>query len=139
MSKAMDIAQAMADRLNGLETLPDVETIVDRQKDIAAHVAKQVARGAGAAITILYEGFSNSDRSGAANLKVTRRYTISIFSKPVLREAEATAADDIVETAAVALHRWEAPFGEIVLTGCDMRPDTRYLIYDLDVEVLTSL
>lgn len=135
----MDIADAMAERLNALATLPDVKTIVDRQKDIAAHVAKQVNKAAGAAITILYEGFSNSDRSGSANLKVTRRYTVTIFSRSVLRAASATAADDIVEIVAASLHRWEAPFGEIALTGCDMRPDTRYLIYDLDVEVLSSL
>lgn len=135
----MDIAEAMAARLNALEALPDVETLVDRQKDIAAHVAKQVSKAAGAAITILYEGFSNSDRSGASNLKITRRYSVSVFSKPVLRSDSATPADDIVEAVAACLHRWEAPFGEIVLTGCDMRPDSRYLIYDLDLEVLTTL
>lgn len=142
MSKAMDIADLMAARLNALATLPGVETIVDRQKDIAAMVATKVAKAGASVITILYEGFTNADGRRSGNVAVIRRYTATIYAKPVLRAEGELAADDIVEIAAAALHDWDPEEEETVgdyfvairVTSCDLRPDARHLIYDLDIE-----
>jgi hypothetical protein len=144
VSKALTIAQAMADRLNALATLPDVDTLVWKQKDLSSEMAAKLGKSAGAVIVILYEGFKNPDANGGGRLNVTRSYTLSVFSRPVRREGTATAADDIVEIAAAALHNWEpaeaaAGIGEIHVKSCDLRPDPLYLIYDLDVEVLSRL
>ena len=144
MSKALNIADAMAARLNALLTLPAGMTLVDRQKDIRAEVAAKVAKAGGAAAVILYEGFSNSSPASSSQLRITRRYTVTIYSKPVLRDATEISADDIVETIARSLHDWEPEesadgIGEISVTGCDLRPDAKFLIYDLDIEILSRL
>jgi hypothetical protein len=144
MSKAITIAEAMAARINVQMTLPDVSAFVDRQKDLLAEINLRVAKAGGAAIAILFEGFSNADTSSSVNLTVLRRYTVTIYAKPVLRDATETAADDIVEIVARALHNWEpdeAKVGcaEITVKGCDLIPDNRYLTYALDIECVSRL
>jgi hypothetical protein len=144
MSKAIDIADAMAARLNALTTLPGVEAIVWRQKDFTNELAQKTSRVGGALIVILYSGFANSSDAAAVHLNVARRYTVSIFAKPVIRTTRDLAADDIVETVAATLHNWEPDetltgAAEIKVSGCELRPDTQYLIYDLDLEVLSRL
>lgn len=143
MSKAITIAEAMVDRLNALSTLPGISAFVDRQKDVVSEVAKRVAIGSGAAIVVLYEGFSNPTANASGSVSVTRRYTVSVYSKPILRGDE-MPADDIVEIVASSLHDWEpdegtVQFAEIKVTGGDLRPDAKYLIYDLDIECLSRL
>jgi hypothetical protein len=144
MSKAMDIADAIAARINVNMRLPDVSAFVDRQKDVRAEVAKRVAKAGGAAIVILYEGFSNSASNGAVNPNITRRYTVTIFAKPVLRAADETPAADIEEIVAKCIHNWEPDESkvgsvEFRVAGSDLRPDGQFLIYDLDVEALSRL
>lgn len=150
MSLALDIADLMAARLNAANVnggqLAGVTTLVDRQKDIAAEVAKRVAQAGAAVVTILWEGFSNPDARRSGNISVVRRYTATIYAKPVLREAGELTADDIAERAARLLHDWD-PEAEDELPGfiavrvvsCDLRPDTKHLIYDLDIEADCTL
>jgi len=144
MSKAIQIAEAMAARLNALATLPDVEAIVWRQKEISSELASKTGKTAGALIVIVYAGFTNPDSSASVHLTVTRRYAVSIFSKPVMRNRTATAADDIVEIAARSLHNWEPDetttgTAEIRVASCEIRPDEQYLIYDMDIECVSRL
>jgi hypothetical protein len=144
MSTGIQIAQAMADRLNALATLPDVHAIVWKQKDITSELQRRTGKTGGALIVILYAGFINPDTVAGVHLSVTRRYTVSVFSQPVLRGAASTTADDIVEIVARSLHNWEpdeATTGtaEIRVASCDIRPDNQYLIYDLEIETTTRL
>ena len=144
MSKGIDIANAMAARLNALYGIPSNLALVDRQKDIRVEVANRVAKASGSAIIILYEGFSNPAAMASGALNITRRYTVTIYAKPVIQAADVMAADDLLEAVARSLHNWEpdeptAGFGEITVTGGDLRPDKSYFIYDLDVEVLSRL
>jgi hypothetical protein len=144
MSKANDIAESMVAHLTALPALARVAVMVDRQKDIESMVSSKVNKGAGACVTILYEGFSNPDASSSNNANVTRRYTASIYSRPVLVQPTDMPADDVVEEVARGLHQWDPAetikgFVEIFVTGCDLRGDFKYLIYDLDVVVTSRL
>lgn len=139
MSKAIDIADAMAARINAIPGVSEDIALVDRQKNIQAEVATRVNKSTGAAITILYEGFSNSATNASGLLTITRRYSVSLYARPVLQTSTAMPADDLIEEVARRLHDWEPEDCEINVTGCDMRPDKTYLIYDLDVEVLSRL
>jgi hypothetical protein len=144
MSKANDIAESMVAHLTALPALARVPVMVDRQKDIDSMVSSKVNKGAGACVTVLYEGFSNPDASSSNNANVTRRYTASVYSRPVLVQATDMPADDIVEAVARSLHRWDPEetlpgFVEIQVTGCDLRGDFKYLIYDLDISVTSRL
>lgn len=144
MSLAITIAQAMADRINAAPSLPDVTAMVYRQKTLASELATKLAKAGGAVIVILYEGFTNPDAGSATHPAITRRFTVTLFAKPLLREDAEMAADDIVEITARILHNWEpleatAGFAEIHVKGCDLRPDDKFLIYDLEVEVESRL
>ena len=144
MSKAIDIANAMAARINAISGIPSNLAVVDRQKDIRVEVAHRVLKGTGSAIIILYEGFSNPAPMASGLLNITRRYSVTLYARPILQDAEVVAADELIELVARELHNWEpdeasAGFGEIIVTGCDLRPDKSYFIYDLDLEVLSRL
>lgn len=144
MSLALTIADAMAARLNALASLPGAMALVDRQKDVRSEVAARLLKSAGAAAVILYEGFSNPDANGSGLPRVTRRYTLTLYARPIIRDSAEIPADDIIEIIARALHNWEpaesaAGFFEIHVSGGDLRPDQKYLIYDLDIEVLSRL
>lgn len=144
MSKALTIADALAARLNGLSALSGVETFVDRQKDVAVEVAKRVGKATGGCVTILFEGFTNSDPRQSGLPSVTRRYTATVYSRPVLLTAGELPADDIVEGISTALHDWDpdetvAGILQIHVTGGDFRPDFKYLIYDVTIEVKCRL
>lgn len=148
MSKANDIAEAMAAQLNAAAGLAGVEALVDRQLDIATEIAKrlQLARGKsagkGAMITIFYLGFDNSDNSGAQAPTITRNYLVSIYAAPVMATGNAPA-DDLLETAARELHLWEpaesAGMAEIQVDSGVARADADFLIYDLTVKVISRL
>lgn len=144
MSKAITIATAIAARLNALVTLPDVDAIVWQQKNIVSEMAAKLGKASGAVIVILYQGFQNPDADAGSRLNVRRAYTLSVFVNPILRTSGATTPEDIVEISSAALHVWEpveatTGFGQIHVKSCDLRPDDKFLIYDLDIEVLSRL
>lgn len=143
MSKALDIADHIAAHLNGLPALTGVTTLVDRQKDLTAEIGLKVAK-IGGCVTILYSGFTNPDAAGGGLPRVLRRYDVTIYAKPILAGAGAMPADDILEAVATGLHLWEPDeavpgFVEIQVSGGGLRGDKKFLIYDLDVEVLSRL
>jgi hypothetical protein len=148
MSKAYEIAAGMAAHLNAVAALDGVESIVDRQLDIATEIQKRVflmaakGRGKGAMISIFYTGFQNPDASAAATPNITRTYLVSIYGAPTLKSGH-TPADDLVETVALHLHRWEPAeahgIAEIHVLNGEARPDSDYLIYDVEVRVTGRL
>lgn len=148
MSKAITIATAMTAHLNAVPALAGVEAIVDRQLEIATEIEKRVfltmgkAKGKGAMITVFYSGFENPTASAANAPVVTRNYLVSIYAAPVMSTGN-TPADDLMESAAAALHLWEPAeangIAEIHVSGGEARPDDDYLIYDLTVKIKSRL
>lgn len=142
MSKALDIADAIAARLDGLNLLGGQKVLVWKQKDIVSEVKARLERGLGSALMLFYEGF---DQEGAANgvyPSVTRNYTLRILSKPVLQPGKPTA-DALLESAAVSLHQWEpaevSGISEIIVPKGAMVEDDEHLIYDLTLTVKSKL
>lgn len=142
---AFIIASGMAERINSTPLFDGVEAIVDRQLDIETEVAKRVglsrsaATGKGACITIFYSGFTNPDASAAIYSKIVRTYLVSVYGVQV-RKTGHMPVDRLMEEAGRTLHNWEPAeqygIAEIhVLNGLS-RPDSDYLIYDLEVRVL---
>lgn len=143
MSKIIDIALAMQDRILALD-LDGVSVLVDRQKDILSDIAKKASQAGALTIVILFEGFTNPDGRGSGGVTVLRRYTVTLFSKPILAGAEQLPADEVLEQVAEVLHNWDPEetlpgFVGIAVTGGDFRPDLKHLIYDLDIEVESRL
>jgi hypothetical protein len=142
MSKALDIADAIAARLNALNLLGGQKVIVWKQKDIAGEVKAQVERGIGSSMMLFYEGF---DQEGAANgvyPAVTRNYTLRILSRPVLGIGKPTA-DALLESAALSLHQWDpaevSGISEIIAPKGALVEDDEHLIYDLTLTVKSKL
>jgi hypothetical protein len=143
MSKSHTIAEAMAARLNAQLQLAGVTAIAARQKELGNEINQRVLKAGGAAIIIQFEGFSNPASNASGNVTVTRRYTASIYTRPILRDGE-TPADDVVEFVAKTLHDWEmdeykTSAADIRVLDCEVVPDRSFLIYQLDIECLSRL
>jgi hypothetical protein len=144
MSRANDIANAMAGRLNDDLRRLACEALVDNQKDIGAEVTKKVSKTGGAALVILYQGFTNPNANASTASSIVRRYTVSLYATPIILGDPGWTADDLIEEAAKSLHNWEPDesvyrIEQISVIECDLRPDSKYLIYDLDVEILSKM
>jgi hypothetical protein len=144
MSRSANIAAAMAARLNALPALSGVETLVDKQKAILPTINLKLAKAGGMVIVIFYQGFDNTSAAASGLVTITRHYLVSVYARPVLQDATEADAESVVETVAVSLHDWEpdetaAEFSQIAVKGCDLRPDNKFLIYDLNFEVLSRL
>lgn len=144
MSRSLRIAEFMAERLNEHFTSGLVSAMVFLRKDLKTEIAAKVGKINGALIVIYYDGFRNADASGAMNLTVTRYYTVSIHTRPLLRDVVDLHAEDIAEEAAKALHAWEPDetlegFVEITVNSCDVEPDQTLLIYQLEVQAISRL
>ena len=141
MSRVMDIADAMATRLESQAALAGVDVIVDRQKDLAETLKKSVAKAKGSAITILWEGFDVPDVN-TSGPQIRSRYTLRTWSRPVLADGN-TPADELVTAICKALHHWIPEglhsFGEMTITGGDFTPDTKWLIYEVEAQVMLKL
>lgn len=144
MSKALDIADTIAARLNALPTLAGVPCLVDRQKDVANLVAGLVNKGKACCVSILYHGFANSNSSRSGRAMVARHYTASVYGRAVLAANAGALADDVEEIVSHALHFWDperdaSGFEEIDVSRSSLRPDKTYLIYDIDISVSSDL
>jgi hypothetical protein len=140
MSRMLDIADAIKTRLESRAALEEIPVVVDRQKDIAVLIAKSVGRSKGSCITILWDGFGVPDPN-TSGPQVTSRYTLRTWSRPVINNE--TPADELVEEICKALHHWIPvgvhAFGEMTVSGGDFVPDSKWLIYEVDVEVTLKL
>lgn len=143
MSKSSTIADAMVSRLNAQIPLTGVTAIAARQKDLSTDLSIKVLKAGGACIVVQFEGFTNPSAIASGAVNVTRRYTASIYTRPIMNDGE-ISADDVVEFVAAKLHNWEldedrTSGAEIMVTSCDVIPDKTYLIYQLDIDVLSRL
>lgn len=143
-SKAYQIADALASRINGHPTLLGVYAVAYREKDMASIMAKREATSTAATIIILYLGFVNPDASSSGNVNVTRRYLASVFSRPSRMTEDDIPGDAVAERAALALHHWEPDetatgAAEVYVREGSLRVDGKHAIYDLEINVLSRL
>lgn len=140
MSKFYDTADAIAAHLKTVVSLAKLPIVVDRQKDILSELKSAIAKQSGCLILVTWAGAPNDDQS-ADGPRFASRYTVTLFSKPVIRHGE-TAADDIVEAIATALHDYR-PNGNfhdrVVVTGIDPVPDEELLIYRVNLTTPSQL
>ena len=150
MSAALDIADMIAARLaiapaaGELATVLDLtglSIVVDRQKNIASDIAKGVGKAGGTAITILWQGFS-ADEKNTARPRLIQRYTLTVWSKPVLA-GEDFAADDVMQSVITRLWRWIPSgshcFAATEITRGGLIPDAKYLVYDCEISIPTFI
>jgi hypothetical protein len=146
MSKALDNADLIRTRLltapaaGELATRIDitgVDVIVDRQKNILNKVAAAVGKSKGTAIVILWGGFVTSDEN-ASKPRLESRYTISVWSKPVIAQGD-LAADDVMEAVIRRIWHWRPggphAHGEARVKDGGIVPNASYLIYDCEVVI----
>lgn len=142
MSKALDIADAIAARIDTLNLLGGQKVIVWKQKDIANEVKSRVENGLGSALMLFYEGYEQEGASNGTYPAVQRNYTLRILSRPVLQPGKPTA-DALLEAAALSLHQWEPAentgISEITAPRGAMIEDDDNLIYDLTLTVKSKL
>jgi hypothetical protein len=154
MSRMLDLATAIQQRLAAWPALAGIDVLLDRQLDVESLMAAKVAQGKGAASAVFWAGAANRNLDTPGPL-LRCRYTVSIFARPVLRRGSATA-DDLAEAAMKALHHWiptltSAPDGtgavtvtpvsgwhaqgEIQVISCDLSArDERFVIYEVSTE-----
>lgn len=142
MSKFYDIADAIAARLQSVPALSGISVVVDRQRDIASELRKAIGKQSGCLILITWVSASNEDHT-ADGPRFASKYTVTLFSKPVIRAGE-TPADDVIEAVITALHdhRFSAtdPYSSrLVVTGVDPVPHDELLIYRLNLTTPNQL
>jgi hypothetical protein len=150
MSHALDIADLIAARLAAAPATGELAVtqditgcpiLVDRQKNLLSDIQKAVGKTGGTAIVILWQGFTSVD-DNAGTPRLLLRYTISVWSKPILTSGD-LPADDIMETILRRLWQWLPEsghaFGEMKLKSGGLVPDSRFLIYDCEVSVAVSI
>lgn len=149
MSRALDHAELIRTRFLTAPTAGEIPTalditgvdvIVDRQKNILSDVSKAVAKAAGTAIVILWDGWQVADKN-ARTPRLAHRYTITVWSRPILAGA-ALAADEVMESVLKRLWHWRPDgghaFGEAMPGNGGLVPHKSYLIYDCEVVIPVS-
>lgn len=140
MSKFYDTADLIAAHLKTVPSLKALPIVVDRQKDIASELRNAIAKQSGCLVLVTWTGAPNDDQS-ADGPRFLSRYTVTLFSKPVIRTGE-TAADDIIETIAATLHDYRPTsnfYERLVVTGIDPVPDDELLIYRINLTTPAQL
>jgi hypothetical protein len=122
----------------------NVGTVVYRQKDIEAECDTLLARAGGAAVTILWDGFSiPNPESRTADTLV--RYSVAVWCQPTtgVHMPPSSLADEVVEQVVRALHGWAASGRhahlEFRIGGCALASHPTYLIYDLACTVRAQI
>lgn len=142
MSKFFDAADEIHNRLAAVPGLAGISLLVDRQKDIESEFNKVVGKQIGNLAIITWSGAPNEDPA-ADGPNLSCRYTVTLFSKPVIRHGD-TPADDIIETIARALHNSSLTGSEsysdrVVVTGIDPIQSDSLLIFRINLSIPIQL
>jgi hypothetical protein len=104
MSRFYEQADAICTSLQALPILADCRIVVDRQHDILSDLRKVIGKQIGNLILVSWTGGTNKDIS-ADGPRIESGFSVTLFSKPILRPGE-TPADDLAEAIANHLHDW---------------------------------
>lgn len=104
MGRLVEMSFALKERLESIEGLSDA-VIVFRQDDMESLFRNALRGGKGtAAVVRLIRGQNFARRPKL--FRGVGTYTVTIFSKPVLRKADAPRLDELVDEVATAVHGW---------------------------------
>lgn len=124
-----------------LETAVDltvVDVIVYQQRKIAAEVDAAVAKSAGCAIVIMWEGWRTLN-ANAGRPRLAHRYNICVWSKPVFDSAAEYPADQVMESIIARLWQWVPggghAHGEAQPEDGGIVPDKTWLKIDCSVTI----
>jgi len=94
----------MRDRIETVNGLSGA-VIVDRQNNIGSEFLKRMNKAGGLAVVIGMAGAKNPSPEHKT-LRLRASFSVTIFTKPIIRAKDAILADDLVEAVAEALHGW---------------------------------
>ncbi|TVP80459.1 MAG: hypothetical protein EA353_03820 [Puniceicoccaceae bacterium] len=143
MSQVTDLlaaADSIAEHLADLPELAGVTLLVDRQKDLENEISQAVAKANGAALLIEPVSGTPTD-PGGKTLQFENRYTLSLWSLPLLRQDDAyTASQRIVAVMAAVQHfkpgQNPFPTHRLEITGWQIEPDEQFLIYAITAQLI---
>lgn len=142
MSAFYNAAEAIAIHLSGLSALVNVPVLVDRQKELATELRLALGKQNGALAVVSWAGASNDDLT-AEGPQLKCSYTVTLFSKPVIKTNE-IPADDVMEAMATALHDYRLISTDphrhrLLVAGIEPIPHEELLIYQLTLTALRQL
>ena len=137
MSQFFDRADEVKELLDSVEGLQGIPFIVDRQKDVISELTTNINKQAGALGIITWTGGRNIDES-ADGPAIESTFTVTLFTKPVLRAGQ-QPADDLVQLIACTLH--DNRLGKklnfqqrIILTGIEPVVSEELLAYRISIK-----
>lgn len=105
MSRSLTKADAIAAHLATLPALSGMDISVHREQDLLSQVNTAFEKAAGTGCVIVkWLGGKNPDRK-SGQLRLGGRYSVSLWTKPVIADDE-TPADDLIEAMGGHLHGW---------------------------------
>lgn len=142
MSKFYDTADLIVTHLKTVSALSSVDIVADRQMDIAAELRKAIAKQIGGLAVVTWIGSPNEDLS-ADGPRFLSKFTVTLFTKPVLRAGD-TPADDMAEAIATALHDYRFAANShyssrLVCTGIDPIQADELLAYRINLSTPIQL
>jgi len=139
MSRFLSKADSISAYLSTLDAIAGIDISVNRQEDLLSQVNSSFEKAAGqGAIIIKWLGGKNPDRK-SNKLRMSGRYSISLWVQPILQD-DATAADDLIEAMGEYLHGWIDPAAptnlRLEVEDISIVPDAPgYLVYEILAEV----
>lgn len=133
-----------ADRIRAfLEEQPEMlklPVIVHRQDDLLNLVNEKVSKSAGfGCVIVKWLGGQNPDRK-SGQLRMGARFSISLWTRQVLGDAEAIGADDLIELMAERLHGWldtsVSLAHRLEVVSVELVPDAPgYIVHEIIAEI----
>lgn len=103
MSRFFQTCEAIKALLEASPALVGFAVMVDRQRDILAELQKTQAKHSGRGLLVVSWAGSPNAEENSDRPCFDSRYLITGFFKPTIRQGD-TAADEIIEAAALAVH-----------------------------------
>lgn len=106
MSVILDVADQLQTHIEQSISADQVAVVVDRQKDIANEVKKNLGKISGGVAVIEWGGLDSIDGS-AKKVRGQNGYTITLICKPIIRATEdRTPSATLVEQLSSVVHHW---------------------------------
>ncbi|WP_193214802.1 hypothetical protein [Luteolibacter marinus] len=106
MTRFRSISQAIKARL---EEIPELagKVVVYRRSDIESEFGKRMAKTRGKAVVVRLMSSKNASRSKSSFY--TGRYSVALFTVPLLTAKDVKDADDLMSEMEAKLHGWWPP------------------------------
>jgi hypothetical protein len=105
MSLFYQIADEMESMLSALPALAGLAIVSDRQREIGEELVKAMRKQSGKGLLVITWVSATNEDPECEGPRLRSDYTLTLFSKPVLRGG-GTPADDLIETILRVVHHW---------------------------------